>query len=328
MRIATLALCLGLAAAVAASAQGSSTDGSFHRRFAVSGAVQLDVSTGSGAIQVTGAPGSAVVVDATIHQNMGWFGGGDPAAIQAVENNPPVQQSGNHIWLRQPDHGWFNSLTISYVVTTPPDTTLNAEAGSGRITVSGLRGSADVSAGSGTINLRDLGGDLRAHTGSGEIRFGRVGGNARLEAGSGDIDGDAVAGRLSASTGSGTIQVDRVDGGADVSTGSGGLEIHQASGDITARAASGDIRIGGVLAANHHWDLSASSGGVRVTLPPDTRAQVRLHASSGGIHVRSPSQRNSDDSERRTWEGTLGPGGASPAALLTVRTSSGSIVVN
>lgn len=295
--------------------------GSFHRSFTVSGPVHLHVETGAGAIHVTGAPGSAVTVDGTIYQSEWLFGGADPGAAHRLEANPPVQQAGNSISAGgdpdRDDHLW-----IAYVVTTPPNTDLEAQSGSGAIEIAGLTGTADLRAGSGHIRVADLGGSLTAQTGSGGIAFDRVSGDARVHAGSGSIEGNEVGGFFSASTGSGHIRVRQLDKGGEVQTSSGGMDLDQVTGNLSAHASSGSMDIGGNLNGDHRWDLTASSGSVHLSLPADTAAQVRLHTGSGGISVAHP-MRTQTSLGRHSWEGEMGQGAAT--ASLTVNTSSGSI---
>ncbi|HET9783415.1 MAG TPA: hypothetical protein VFP94_00525, partial [Terriglobales bacterium] len=177
-----LALCLAAGLAVgAAPALQAAQVGSFHRQLHVSGPVMLYVATGSGAIHVTGTPGSAVTIDATIHDNAGfWFGGTDPKLIRQIEDHPPIVQSGNTIRIERPHDSWFEHLSISYLITTPPDTELHANAGSGSVEAAGLKGNAELQTGSGHIRADDIAGNVRAGTGSGSIEFGQITGDARF----------------------------------------------------------------------------------------------------------------------------------------------------
>lgn len=301
--------------------------GSFHRSFHVHGPVMLNVSTGSGAIQVTGAPGSAVVIDATIRQSDDWWHAPDPNAIRQVEQNPPLEQNGNTILVRRVSEPWSEHISISYVITTPPETTLEAHSGSGHIEIAGLKANADLQAGSGGLDVRDLDGALHAQTGSGRITFGRITGEVRASAGSGSIEGDEAGGRLGATTGSGHIRVRKLDRGGELHTGSGGIDLDEVSGgDLAAHGASGSLHIGGVLGANQSWNLSTASGSIHITLPQAASAEVRLQTGSGGISIDHPTQRQSQLS-RHSWEGVIGSAG-SPTATLIAHTSSGSITVN
>lgn len=328
VQVLTAGLALGALLASVPACRADNTVGTFHRNFHVSGPAHLDVSTGAGAIEVTGAPGSTVSVDGTIYASDDVFGGGaDPADVREAEAHPPITQTGNAITIRSLPGGWSGRnrhLWISYVITTPPDTDVEAHTGSGTITVAGVSGSAELGAGSGRLRVADLGGSLRAQTGSGGISFDRIGGEARLSTGSGSIEGNEVAGRLDARAGSGHISVRQLDQGGEVSTASGGIELDAVQGDLSAHAASGSLEVGGVLAGSHNWDLSTASGRIRITLPPTTSATVRLRTSSGGISVNHPM--SGQMQSRHGWDGVIGAD--APQATLSVHTASGSIRVN
>lgn len=303
--------------------------GSFHRSYNVGGRVELEVETGAGAIHVTGAPGSMVTVDGTIHQSASFWGEPDPEQVRqqvkAIEANPPIDQSGSRVSIHSVRQGWGERVWMSYVITTPANTDLVAHAGSGAIEVGGIGGNADLSAGSGRLRIAELGGNLRAGTGSGSIAFDRIGGTARISAGSGSIEGNEVVGRLEATTASGHIRVRQLDAGGEIQTSSGGMDLDQVTGDLTAHASSGSITVGGVLAAQHRWDLSSSSGSIHLSLPEQTTAQVRLWTSSGGLSVNHPTS-SQTTLGRHTWEGVIGRG--TPTGWLTASTSSGSIHLN
>src|SRR5438270_13928179 len=71
--------------------------GEFERTLQVNGTVNLQVETGSGSIQVHRGGSNQVRVVGHIQANE-WFGGGDALdRVKKIENNPPVQQSGNDI---------------------------------------------------------------------------------------------------------------------------------------------------------------------------------------------------------------------------------------
>lgn len=322
-----LYLAAGLAV-VAAPALQAAQVGSFHRQLHVNGPVTLYVATGSGAIHVTGAPGSAVTIDATIHDNGGgfWFGGPDPKLIRQIEDHPPITQSGNTIRVERPHDSWFEHLSISYLITTPPDTELHADAGSGSVEAAGLKGNAELQTGSGHIRVDDITGSVRAGTGSGGIEFGQISGDARLTAGSGSIRGGRVGGHVYASTGSGHISLSGIGQGGEVHTASGGMDLDNVQGDLNAHSSSGSVQVGGTLGARNQWRIGAASGSIEITLPQSTFIQARLDTASGSIHVGLP-QRDSQIG-RHSWSGVIGSQSGSPTALLVASAASGSITVN
>jgi len=328
MKHCAAALCLaaGLAVGAVPVLQAAQV-GSFHRQLTVSGPVVLYVGTGSGSIHVTGTPGSAVTIDATISDNGGfWFNSPDPKLIRQIEDHPPIEQSGNTIRIERPHDSWFEHLSISYLITTPPDTELHANAGSGAVEAGGLKGNADLQTGSGHIRVEDINGSVRAGTGSGGIEFGQITGDARLTTGSGSIRGGSIGGHVYASTGSGHISMNGIGQGGEVHTASGGMDLDGVNGDLNAHSSSGGVRVGGTLGGQNQWRIGAASGSIEITLPQSTFTEARLDTASGSIHVGLP-QRDSQIG-RHSWSGVIGSRSGSPTAMLVASAASGSITVN
>src|SRR6202162_3447042 len=142
-----LALVLSLAAAMAARPALASDDGHFDRTLTVTGAVDLDVQTGSGEITVRTGDSSKVEIHAKIHGS-GW--GDVEQHIHEIENNPPIEQSGNTIRIGHiENHEWKRNISISYELIVPTQTKLRSESGSGDQRADGISGPADMNSGSG-----------------------------------------------------------------------------------------------------------------------------------------------------------------------------------
>jgi len=237
-KLSTAVLGTSLVLAGAGICFGQSVEGSFERTLTVSGELALDVSTGSGRIDVRTGPSDTVVIRGRIRANESWFAGGSPAdRVRRIEQNPPIEQAGNSIDVGRTDNReLYNNVSISYDITVPEATRLRASTGSGSIRAEGIRGPARVSAGS-----------VDARTGSGRILARGLGAGIVARAGSGSVTlqmNDSAAFDLSAHSGSGGIDVShpmtmqgrlnrhhieaRVRGGGplvDVSTGSGSVRI-------------------------------------------------------------------------------------------------------
>src|SRR6516165_9598371 len=142
-------------------------EGQFDRTLSVSGAINLDLTTGSGEVIVKTGGSNQVQVRGHVRSSNDWWGGGDnESAVRSVESNPPIEQSGNSIRIG------FNlpedvkrHVSIAYELTVPADTTLQINTGSGEISVQGVRASAKLHTGSGDIRVQDLGPQSRMETG-------------------------------------------------------------------------------------------------------------------------------------------------------------------
>jgi len=262
-------------------------EGQFERTLPVNGSVNIDLTTGSGSIQVRTGGSNQVQVTGHIKAT-DWFSSGSEERIKRIEANPPIQQSGNSIrigHLEDPD--LRHNISISYELTVPADTQLRSETGSGNQTIDGLKGIVEAQAGSGGLRIANIGSSVRASTGSGNIDIDRVQGSVRARAGSGSIHATEIAGGFEADTGSGRVTLEQTaPGTVRVGTGSGGMELHGVRGSLEARAGSGGIRADGDPSGA--WLLRTGSGTVQVKVPSSAAFDLNAHTSSGSISVNHP----------------------------------------
>src|SRR3981081_64486 len=167
-------------------ALASTQQGTFERRFQVSGPVNLEVQTRSGNISVRSGPAGTVSVRGKIFVGDHWLFGGDRRVgeVHEIEQNPPLRQQGNSIHI---DDVNVRNICVDYEITVPAETAVRAHTGSGDEMIEGVHGSADLQSGSGNIRLSRLTGDIRIQTGSGNLRGQEISGPVRGGTGSGDV---------------------------------------------------------------------------------------------------------------------------------------------
>jgi len=311
-------------AAVPYAAEAQRVEGSFERTLTVAGGTAIDVTTGSGRIEVRQGPAGRVEISGRITANDGWGRRTSLSAeerVRRIEAAPPVEQAGNTIRIGHslPEE-LREGVSISYTMTIPGDSTLRSRTGSGSQQIQGIKGEVNAGTGSGSLTFRDTGG-VRGATGSGSITADEVGGALHATTGSGSIRASGVNGAITAKTGSGGIEVEQTGGGdVDVSSGSGTVRLRGVRGAVRAATASGGVNIEGQLAGE--WRLSAASGSVRIALPPGQGFELDAGTGSGRIDVSVPVT-VTGTIDRRSLRGTVQGGGP----LLHVRTSSGSIQI-
>ncbi len=156
------------------SVAAGGAEATFDRELTVSGPVELDVTSGSGDIRVRTGPAGSVQIHGRARTHAGhWIGfSGESAAelVRRVEQNPPIEQSGNRI--RVGPREWtdrWNGVSISYVITVPADARVMARSGSGDLEVGNVAGPVDASTGSGDIRVGRTTADVKVKTGSGSI---------------------------------------------------------------------------------------------------------------------------------------------------------------
>jgi hypothetical protein len=71
--------------------------GSFERSLKVSGPVDLEVSTSSGDIAIRPGEAGTVRISGKIQAHDNWDDGNAEKKVRYLEQNPPIEQDGNHI---------------------------------------------------------------------------------------------------------------------------------------------------------------------------------------------------------------------------------------
>lgn len=322
--IARTKLAVGMALILTATA-ALAAEGEFHRTLKVNGAVNLQIETGSGSIQVRNGGSSEVQVTGHIREsNWGIFGDhASPAAIERLQNNPPIQQSGNDIRIGHIDDPELKrGISISYEVVVPSSTNLHSSTGSGSQDISGIAGPVDARTGSGSVRVADIGSGVRAESGSGSIDISDAKGNVYARAGSGSIRATGIAGGFDGETGSGNLRFEQTSqGSVRAQTGSGGLELRNVHGSLQAHAGSGSIRADGDPTGA--WTLRTGSGSVNLRFPQNASFQLDAHTGSGSINLNHPVTVQGSIN-RREVHGKVGGGGVP----VQVDTGSGSIAID
>jgi hypothetical protein len=265
---------------------------SFDRTLNVNGPVTLHVSTGSGYIHVS--PGSDSQVHIVGHVKSGgnswWGGGSSDDAVSRVTSNPPINQAGNIIRVGEGSEDFMRHVSIDYEITTPANTMLTAESGSGDLQLGNLNGTVRAHTGSGSIRADKLGAGARLETGSGSIEATQLMGSSTLQTGSGDVRADLGSpGDVVASTGSGTIKLNNVQGAVKAETGSGTLEVSgQPTSPWKLETGSGDISLQVGSGARFTLDAQTGSGSVKTDLPLTMRGSLDKHHVTGTVNGGGP----------------------------------------
>jgi len=265
--------------------QAHADTGSFDRTLQVSGAVDLDVTTGSGNITVrTGASGSVHVV-AKIRAHDSWTGISAAEKIRRLEANPPIEQQGNTIRIGYiEDRELRNNISIDYDLTVPAQTKLGSHTGSGNQSVKGLQLPVTANTGSGNVTVEDSSGDVNASSGSGDLKINSVKGDLKGQTGSGNVEMRGIKGGVRVHTGSGDVRVEgEPTGDWRVGTGSGSIAVKVPSGlpfNLDAKTSSGELTIHHPLTvegtvSRNHLQGKVGNGGV----------VLDLHTGSGNIEV-------------------------------------------
>lgn len=299
LRIIALSLLVLPALALAA-------DGTFEERLSVPAGTMLEVGTGSGSIDITSGPGRDVVVIGKVRVNREsfWNRGDADEILQQVLDNPPVELSGERLIVGHfKDRGIGRRVSVSYEIVVPADTSVDAKAGSG------------------SVSVRDIAAPVVVGSGSGRLKVENIGGPVKAKAGSGSIRAEGVAGEFKGSTGSGGIFMSQTSpGDVKASSGSGSIELVGVVGALKANAGSGRIEVDGRQEGD--WTIGSGSGSITVRLPDDAAFNLDAESNSGGITLEHPLMVQGKISKRHI-RGEVRGGGP----LLRVDTGSGGITI-
>jgi hypothetical protein len=317
-----LAICVF---ALAVLPLNAATTGHFERSLQVNGTVELEVTSGSGNINVHQGGAGSVAITAKIHANSGtsWlFGSGNiEERIHKIEQNPPIVQTGNIIRIgRFEDRDLARNISIDYDVTVPAQTKLTSHTGSGNQTISGLQLPMTAKTGSGNVTVEHRGAETRVSSGSGDLKINSIKGILYADTGSGNIHADDIAGDVFANTGSGNVEVRQSAGGSvKAQTGSGNIKLRGVKGGLRADAGSGDIHAEGEPTSD--WRLGAGSGNITLRVPSQASFNIDARTSSGTLKLNNHQVTTQGTLARNHIQGKVGNGGV----LLDIHTGSGDI---
>ncbi len=287
------------------SAFASTPQGTFERTLQVNGPVDLEVLTHSGDVTIRAGSSSSVFIRGKIYVGDRWFGGRRDDDVHAIEQNPPIHQSGNSIHVEYVD---YRNISIDYEISVPADATVRARSGSGDQIIEGTRGNVDVQTGSGNVKLTNISGEVHLQTGSGDVRARSISGTVRGGTGSGDVEVEE--------TGKGNVELH---------TGSGGINARGINGGFRGETGSGDVTAEGTMTDT--WELHTGSGNVHVRLPANAAFDADISSSSGSVEVGEPIEMTVQGrigDSRKSVRGKVHGGGP----VLRVRTGSGDIHIN
>jgi hypothetical protein len=299
-RLSLIAALVVLCASTAAFA--STPQGTFEKTLQVSGPVDLEVFTHSGDVTVRAGSSGSIFIRGKIYVGDRWFGGRRDDDVHAIEQNPPIHQSGNSVHI---DYVNYHNISVDYEITVPADTTIRSHTGSGDQILEGTRGNADV------------------QTGSGDVKLSNITGEIHLQTGSGDVRAHSISGAVHGGTGSGNIEIEE--------TASGDIDLHTGSGNVTARGinggfhgetGSGDVTAEGTQTGT--WEIRTGSGNVHVRLPGNAAFEADISTSSGSVDVGAPIEMTVQGrigDVHKSVHGKVRGGGP----LLRVRSGSGDI---
>jgi TonB family protein len=243
----------------------------------------LQVSTGSGNIDVQDIDGRVSLSSAGGNITVGRVGGADLPARSP--HYPP-----GHIAARVETQG--GNVSVGDVAGS-----LRATTSGGRITAGNIRGDAILRTGGGQIFAGRIEGVATLDTGGGNIHVQSAGAGVTADTAGGQIDFAEAGGAIRTHTGGGAVRIARVTGPAAVDATGGGIVLRRVDAPLQVSANSGGITAwladesGGKTGENEGIrklrgasQLSSSEGDIVVFLPRELAATIDALVEQGGGH--------------------------------------------
>jgi hypothetical protein len=106
---------------------------------------------------------------------------------------------------------------------------------------------------------------------------------------SGNVNVNGINGRVVVRTASGDVRAENINGDVNASTASGEVTVRNVAGTVNARSASGNVEAEVArLEGTGDMKFSSASGDVRVKLPGNVDADVKMSTSTGTINTDFP----------------------------------------
>ncbi len=111
----------------------------------------------------------------------------------------------------------------------------------------------------------------------------------QISSASGDVEVTGVSGDLRAKSTSGNVTVKGVTGAVNASSTSGNVHVGEINGTVSGKSTSGNVEVEiAQLSGAGDMDFASTSGNVRVKLPANLDADVRMSTTSGGLKTDFP----------------------------------------
>jgi len=149
-----------LVAALGYSAASVAASAVFEKEYAIENTASIEISNGSGSVDVRGADVEQVTIRARISIDERYARRDAYKANKMVLDlraKPPIRVDGDRIVIEQPKNNTQRRhATISYEILVPRDAHVRVQSESGDVRVSGISGPVDATSESGVVTLANI----------------------------------------------------------------------------------------------------------------------------------------------------------------------------
>ncbi len=151
---------VAVVAALGYSAASVAASAVFEKEYSIDNAASIEISNGSGSVDVRGADVDQVTIRARISIDKRYTrrdaSKAKRLALQ-LRAKPPISVDGDRIVIEQPqNNAQRRYATISYEIVVPNDAQVKVQSESGNVRVSGVSGEVDATSESGVVTLANI----------------------------------------------------------------------------------------------------------------------------------------------------------------------------
>jgi DUF4097 and DUF4098 domain-containing protein YvlB len=183
--------------------------------------------------------------------------------------------------------------------------------------------SLDLSGFNSDITVDGVGGDVKAETVQGDIVLIGSTGSATLNTVQGGVRVEKARGRVEASAINGPVRIENADGAIVVESVNGDIVLSDVASDsVDASTVNGPVRFVGTLKARGLYRLASHNGSIRMAVPENANANLRVATYRGGFDCSFPISTH-ETKKGREYQIRLGNGGAA----VTLETFQGWVIL-
>lgn len=254
------------------------------RQASLSPGSKLYVETSAGSITVTGGD---VTECSVIAQICGRAPTEEEAQLLAEQVKIELETIGDILTVKadKPPSRNRRSISISYDITVPKQTSIECASSYGAIEIFNIKGQTSGKTSSGSIEAKNIEGSTDLDTSYGSVNCKNItGDNIKVKSGSGSITAEIINGQTQLTTSYGSITCkDASDGDLTLKTSSGKIRVSNASfGDCDAHTSYGSI----VSEELNGKSIKLHSGSGSINVTNSTAHTTNLSTSYGRIVCR------------------------------------------
>jgi hypothetical protein len=203
-----------------------------------------------------------------------------------LEIGPPRYDDPNPVVFGFSLSRFMKGPKLDLLIRVPKKINLEAENGTGQLTVEGIEGPSRLAARRGRIQASDLSGDVRIDARNGRVEVRSVNGSLELAARNGRVEIEEITGSLEVKTRTGRITVKNVNGPCRVETRTGKVVVSDVDGPLDLTTQTGAVEYHGRMI--HDANINVRTGMVTLAITRDSAFFIDAEARTGKVMADLP----------------------------------------